>query len=320
MNKKISRLMGPGSQFFFFVLICFAVVAASFDLVIGVIEGVIIAVLAVYAHRNAVSRKANILKYIESVTSNVDSATKDTMLNAPLPMVIFHPETGGIVWCNEGFQEISGRSEQLFDSRIGDVVPRFSARWLLECRHEAPELMEMRGRLYRVYGNLTQQAGGDGREQGLLATMYWIDVTDSEEIARKYRASRLNVAIIMMDNYEELTKGTTDVARSAMRARIDRKINDWTASCHGLLRKYERDRYLFVFEEQYYEKLAAEQFSLLNSVHEVVSTEGVPATLSIGVGRGDATLEELFHNATLSIDMALSRGGDQAVVRTDMNF
>ena len=64
MNKKISRLMGPGSQFFFFVLICFAVVAASFDLVIGVIEGVIIAVLAVYAHRNAVSRKANILKYI----------------------------------------------------------------------------------------------------------------------------------------------------------------------------------------------------------------------------------------------------------------
>ena len=317
MNKKISRLMGPGSQFFFFVLICFAVVAASFDLVIGVIEGVIIAVLAVYAHRNAVSRKANILKYIESVTSNVDSATKDTMLNAPLPMVIFHPETGGIVWCNEGFQEISGRSEQLFDSRIGDVVPRFSARWLLECRHEAPELMEMRGRLYRVYGNLTQQAG---REQGLLATMYWIDVTDSEEIARKYRASRLNVAIIMMDNYEELTKGTTDVARSAMRARIDRKINDWTASCHGLLRKYERDRYLFVFEEQYYEKLAAEQFSLLNSVHEVVSTEGVPATLSIGVGRGDATLEELFHNATLSIDMALSRGGDQAVVRTDMNF
>ena len=78
------------------MLICFAVVAASFDLVIGVIEGVIIAVLAVYAHRNAVSRKANILKYIESVTSNVDSATKDTMLNAPLPMVIFHPETGAL--------------------------------------------------------------------------------------------------------------------------------------------------------------------------------------------------------------------------------
>ena len=320
MNKKISQLLGPGLPFYFFVLICFAVVSASFDLTIGAIEGVIIVVLAIYSHRNTLSRKSNILKYIESVTSNVDSATKDTMLNAPLPMIIFRPETGEIVWCNEGFQEISGRAEQLFDSRIGDVVPNFSARWLLECKQEAPELIEMLGRKYRVYGNLTQQAADQGRDQGLLATMYWIDVTDSEETVRKYQASRPNVAIIMMDNYDDLTKGVTDVTRSAMRARIDRKINDWAAECHGLLRKYERDRYLFVFEDQYYEKLAGSKFSILDSVHEVVSADGVPTTLSIGVGRGAETFEELFHNATLSIDMALSRGGDQAVVRTDMNF
>ena len=320
VNKKISRLLGPGLPFYFFVLICFAVVSASFDLAIGAIEGVIIVVLAIYSRHSSRSRKSNILKYIESVTSNVDSATKDTMLNAPLPMIIFRPETGEIVWCNDGFQEISGRTEQLFDSRIGDVVPNFSARWLLECKQEAPELIEMRGREYRVYGNLTQQAADQGRDQGLLATMYWIDVTDSEEAVRKYKASRPNVAIIMMDNYDELTKGLTDVTRSAMRARIDRKINDWAAECHGLLRKYERDRYLFVFEEQYYEKLAGSKFSILDSVHEVVSADGVPTTLSIGVGRGAETFEELFHNATLSIDMALYRGGDQAVVRTDMNF
>ena len=320
MNKKISQLLGPGLPFYFFVLICFAVVSASFDLTIGAIEGVIIVVLAIYSRRNTLNRKSNILKYIESVTSNVDSATKDTMLNAPLPMIIFRPETGEIVWCNDGFQEISGRAEQLFDSRIGDVVPNFSARWLLECKHEAPELIKMCGREYRVYGNLTQQAADHGHDQGLLATMYWIDVTDSEEAVRKYQASRPIVAIIMMDNYEELTKGMTDVTRSATRARIDRKINDWTAECHGLLRKYERDRYLFVFEEQYYEKLAGGKFAILDSVHEVITADGVPTTLSIGVGRGADTFEELFHNASLSIDMALSRGGDQAVVRTDMNF
>ena len=320
MNKKISRLLGPGFHFSFFVLICFAVVAASFDLTIGIIEGVIIVILALYSRRNTASRKANILKYIESVTSNVDSATKDTMLNAPMPMIIFRPETGEIVWCNDGFQEISGRKEQLFESRIGDVVPNFNSRWLLECRHEAPEHIEMQGRRYRVYGNLTHQAADQGGDQGLLATTYWVDVTDSEEALHKYRDSRPVVAIIMIDNYDDLTKGLTDVTRSAMRARIDRKINDWTAPCHGLLRRYERDRYLFVFEEQYYEKMAEEKFAILNSVHEVVSTDGVPTTLSIGMGRGAGTMEELMHNATLSIDMALSRGGDQAVVRTDMNF
>ncbi len=166
MNKKISQLLGPGLPFYFFVLICFAIVSASFDLTIGVIEGVIIVVLAFYSRRNTACRKSDILKYIESVTSNVDSATKDTMLNAPLPMIIFRPETGEIVWCNEGFQEISGHAEQLFDSRIGDVVPNFSARWLLECKSEAPELIEMRGREYRVCGNLTEQTADQGARTG----------------------------------------------------------------------------------------------------------------------------------------------------------
>lgn len=320
MNKKISRLLGFGFPFYFFVMICFAVVAASFDPVIGAIEAVIIVILALYSRRNTASRKANILKYIENVTSNVDSATKDTMLNAPMPMMIFRPDTGLIIWCNDSFQEICGSEEQLFDSRVGDVVPGFSARWLLECKHEAPELIEMNGRKYKLYGNLTHQTAGQGRDGAAIATAYWIDVTEGDRAIHDYAASRPNVAIIMMDNYEDLTKGINDVTRSAMRARIDRKINDWTAECHGLLRKYERDRYLFVFEEQYYEKLAAGKFAILDSVHEVVNNDGVPTTLSIGIGRGADTFEELFHSASLSIDMALSRGGDQAVVRTGVDF
>ncbi len=320
MNKKISRLLAVGLPFYFFVLICFAIVSASFHLTIGIIEGVIIVALAIYSHHNTAARKRSILKYIENLTSNVDSATKDTMLNAPMPMIIFHPETGGIVWCNEGFQEICGRAEQLFESRMTDIVSNFNSRWILENKHESPELYVLQGKKYRVYGNLTQQTGDHGEEQGLLATLYWIDVTEVEDIVERYTASRPNIAIIMLDNYEEITKGVTDVARSAMRARIDRKLNDWTAKCHGLLRRYERDRYLFIFEDQYYDKMASEKFSVLDSVHEVVSADGVPTTLSIGIGRGADTFEELFRDATLSIDMALSRGGDQTVVRKDASF
>ena len=316
MNKKISRLLGAGRAFYFFVLLCFAAVSLSFDLVIGVIELIIIGALAVYMHRNDIGQREKILHYIENVTSNVDSATKDAMLNAPMPMVIFRPDTGAIVWCNEGFREISGCEEQLFEKKIEEVAPDFNVRWVAECKQESPELAHLKGRTFRVYGNLTQQSS----DQATLATMYWIDVTEGEAAISNYKASRLNVAIIMLDNYEEVTKGLTDVARSAMRARIDRKINDWAAECHGLLRRYERDRYLFVFEDQYYEKLAGNKFSLLESAREVVNAEGAPTTLSIGVGRGSETLEELFHFATLSIDMALSRGGDQAVVRTDGNF
>lgn len=317
MNKKISRVLRSGLAFYFFVLVCFAVVTVSFHRTIGIIECVIIAALAVYAHFNTDGRKSALLKYIENITINVDSATKETVLNAPLPMCIFRPDTGEIIWCSEGFREITGREDQVFDGRIDEIAPDFDTGWLMDGAREAPELLRVRGRRYRVYGNLTRSEADTG---GFLATMYWLDVTDGEDAVERCRDSRPVVAIVVLDNYEDLIKGVTDVARSAIRVNIERKINDWASGVGGLLRRYERDRYLFVFEERHYAKLSAGDFAILNEVHSVVSSDGVPATLSIGVGRGAESFEELFHSAALSIDMALSRGGDQAVVRKDMNF
>jgi c-di-AMP phosphodiesterase-like protein len=318
MNKKISRLLEPGLQFYFFVMVCFAVAAAFYDIRVAAAEGCIIVAIYIYFHRSSVSRRKSILRYIESVTYNVDSATKDTMLNSPLPMVIFRPETQEIIWGNESFMSLSGQSEHIFDMKIGEVVPRFTPRWLLESKRECPEPVELNGRRFRVYGNLTHTE--DDAARGLLATTYWIDVTDSDEAVRKYSATRPVVAIIMMDNYEELMKNNTDAQKSQLLSSIDAKISEWTSSSHGLLRKYDRDRYLFVFEDQFYDKFVEEKFSLLDSVHDILGSDGSPVTLSIGVGKDADTFEDLFRSASLSIDMALSRGGDQAVVRNQLNF
>ena len=318
MNKKISRLLEPGLQFYFFVMACFAVAAAFYDIRVAAAEGCIIVAIYIYFHRSNVSRRKSILRYIESVTYNVDSATKDTMLNSPLPMVIFRPETQEIIWGNESFLSIAGQSDHIFDMKIGDVVPRFTPRWLLESKRECPEPVELNGRRFRVYGNLTHTDAAAAR--GLLATTYWIDVTESDEAIRKYSATRPVVAIIIMDSYEELMKNNTDAQKSQLLSSIDSKVGEWAASAHGLLRKYDRDRYLFVFEDQFYDRFVEDKFSLLDSVHEFSGSDGSPVTLSIGIGKDADTFEGLFHSASLSIDMALSRGGDQAVVRNQLNF
>ncbi|MEA4814380.1 MAG: DHH family phosphoesterase [Oscillospiraceae bacterium] len=318
MNKKISRLLEPGLQFYFFVMACFAVAAAFYDIRVAAAEGCIIVAIYIYFHRSSVSRRKSILRYIESVTYNVDSATKDTMLNSPLPMVIFRPETQEIIWGNESFLSIAGQSDHIFDMKIGEVVPRFTPRWLLESKRECPEPVELNGRRFRVYGNLTHTE--DSAARGLLATTYWIDVTESDEAIRKYSATRPVVAIIIMDSYEELMKNNTDAQKSQLLSSIDSKVGEWAASAHGLLRKYDRDRYLFVFEDQFYDRFVEDKFSLLDSVHEFSGSDGSPVTLSIGIGKDDDTFEALFHSASLSIDMALSRGGDQAVVRNQLNF
>ena len=128
------------------------------------------------------------------------------------------------------------------------------------------------------------------------------------------------MAILMVDNYEELMKGIPDNARSALRSEIDQRLDQWAAPAQGLFCRYDRDRYLFLFEEHFLAQFQEGKFSVLDAVHEVVSPNGLPATVSIGIGRDADTLEELFQYASLSVEMALSRGGDQAVIKNKFNF
>lgn len=147
-----------------------------------------------------------------------------------------------------------------------------------------------------------------------------MDVTDFAQVRDIYYSTRPVVGILTVDNYEELMKGATDSARSAMRSGIDERLAQWVAPAQGLFCRYERDRYLFVFEERFLAQFQEGKFSILETVREVVSPSGIQATLSIGIGKDADTLAELFQYAALSVEMALSRGGDQVVVKNKFNF
>ena len=119
---------------------------------------------------------------------------------------------------------------------------------------------------------------------------------------------------------KELTMNLSESAISTMNAEINDAITKWTENFHGLLRKLERNRYLFVFEKRYLEEAAKDKFSLLEDIHEVTNPTGLPASISFGLGVDGATFEESYNFAALSIEMALSRGGDQAVIKDRLNF
>jgi c-di-AMP phosphodiesterase-like protein len=126
--------------------------------------------------------------------------------------------------------------------------------------------------------------------------------------------------VLLLDNYEDLMKNIDENARSAMLTEISKRLRQWTADTQGLLCRYDRDHYLFIFEERFLSVLQEGNFSILDAVHEVQSPSGIPATLSIGIGKDAPSLEELFQYASLSIEMALTRGGDQAVIKNRFNF
>lgn len=226
-NRKISQLLQPSFQLYFVCLILFTIVSGFFSLPVAAVEAVCVILLAFYNRENIRRRRKEVNKYIESVTGNMDSATKDTMVNAPLPMVIFRPESDDIIWTNDRFLQLAGEREHLFDAKLSSVIPDFDARWLMEGKNECPTEVEFGDRRFLVFGNLVRTSGKGG---GFLATTYWVDVTEFAAIRDQYQASRPVAAVLLLDNYEDLMmKNMSDNERSAILAEIDTRLDNWLA-------------------------------------------------------------------------------------------
>ena len=318
-HNKLSRLLEPNLKLYFFCMVVFSLVAIPISVPLALVEGIATAGLYLYFSRGNKKRRQRVLQYIDSVTGSVDTASKSTLINSPLPIMVFRPDTGEVIWSNENFLQLAGVREHLFEMRVDDAVPEFPVQWLLEGKQECPNRVFMNNRRFRVYGSLVR-AKGRGGEQNLVATTYWVDTTEADDLKETYTATRPVLAILMLDNYEDLMKACADTQRSAVLAQVDEKLSSWASTGTGVLLKTERDRYLFIFEEQYYQHFVEENFSVLDAIREIKVGEGTHPTLSIGIGKDVGGFPELYKNATLSLEMALSRGGDQAVVRNKVDF
>ncbi|MEY8318975.1 DHH family phosphoesterase [Oscillospiraceae bacterium 50-58] len=317
MNRKINKLLQPSFRLYFACLILFALLSASFSWQLALVELGLVVCLALYSRQASVRRRRELNRYLDSYTGNVDSATKDTMINSPLPMVLFRPESDDIIWTNERFLRLSDQREHLYDAKLSALIPDFDPRWLMEGKSQCPTEVSYSGRRFLVFGHLVRTGGRGG---GFLATTYWVDVTELCLIRDQYQDTRPVAAVLLLDNYEDLLKNLSENERSTIMAEIDNRIEKWVAGTGGILRRYQRERYLFLFEQRYLPKFVESKFDILDAIHQVVNPSGMNASLSIGVGTDGDHFRELLDFANLSIDMALSRGGDQAVIRNKFTF
>jgi len=318
MSQKIAKLLAPRFGLYFLIMIIFAGVSAVLGHTdVALAELIVVGLLFVVYFAIISRRRKAASSYLDQVLTTLDDATRDSTFNSPLPVVMFYPDTDDVVWSNERFLRMRGSQEGVFDTKMADLCPGFSTRWLLEGKTECPEEVTLDGRRYQVFGTVSRASV---EENGVLATTYWLDVTDFANTRDRFKATRPVVAILLLDNYEDSIKGLEDTVRTALISEINQRFARWVSESNGILCKLDRDRYLFLFEEQFLAKYKAEKFSVLDSIRAIESPSGIPITLSIGIGVDGETPAELFRFATLSADMALSRGGDQAVVKNRFSF
>ena len=219
-NKRISKLVDPSFRLYFVVGFLFAAVTLRVSIPLAICEAAAMAFLLWYFRHTAQKRREGIRQYIDDVTDDMTTADKASMLSAPFAMMVFRPDTREILWSNDSFLQLTGVQEDIFDNRIDEVLPDFPTHWLLEGKSECPETVMLGGRHFRVFGNLSHPASRRGG-QSLLATTYWTDVTEQDSLREENESRRPIVAVIYIDNYEELMKAGSEASRSAVLAAID---------------------------------------------------------------------------------------------------
>lgn len=252
--------------------------------------------------------------YIENLDFCLNDNSRGAIFNYPAPLVITDM-AGRITWYNENFRNAVGESE-LFGKEIKALIPKIKISEFADAEDAVNINISLGENSYEVWGNkaCSKSGGGD------MLVIYFIDKTEESRAIRLREEERIIECVVIIDNYDEVLKETPDTNHSALLGEIEQKINAWIALGGGISRKYEKDKLIVFFSNKNFEKLLENRFSVLDDVRSINHENKIPVTLSIGVGRAGSDVAENDRFARLAIDMALGRGGDQAVIRDSTNF
>ena len=301
MNKHVAKLLQPGVFWYCLIMLAFAAAAALFDqyyLAVG--ELVVTVIVMVVSRLLSVRRRNALMRYVQSAT---DAEGISVHAGSPFPMAVIRLPEGEIIWGNDGFYAITGLSDSTQYQTLDAVVPGFTTGWLREGRSELPGDQLIGARRYRIYGNYVRSE--DDETTVRLATIFFVDMTEMFNVRDEFLRTRPITAVILIDNYDELMSNLPDSTISKLDAQINEAVSGWVTGLHALCRKMERNRYLLLFESKDLSRLQEGKFSILDAIRAVVNPAGVNATISFAI---------------LGTEMALSRGGDQAVIKDRYNF
>ena len=261
--------------------------------------------------------KKSFADFVNMITSQKEGMSSDAISKFPLPMAVLQIN-GQISWYNDLFAEMLG-SNDLYNIIISDVMPELKWSEILKSTNGIYTYAGYKGHRYNVVGDIIKNNTSTDDKPDFTVLLYFIDKTEIEELRKRYENEKTDIAIVNIDNYDEIFQKMDDSDSQQTMAKINKYINAWVSESKGVMKKTERDRYIVMFEHQYLKEYINRKFDVLEKVRSLGDALKVPVTISIGVGVGGTVLEnEAFARA--AIDMALGRGGDQAAVKDESQY
>lgn len=265
-----------------------------------------------FTYKKHKKMKDRVIKQINSLMNKLN--TDETILNFPIPATIVTNQ-GNILWNNEGLDNVFKgiNKEKYIENIIREMNEEFDENFATIDKE-----ISIHDKHYRLLGNLVNLRKKGVKESVMM--LYFIDRTDYYRLYKLYEDNKDCVGLIIIDNYDELMQGMIDTDKPQVLAVVERQLREWFAFTGGVFSKMDRNRFLVVFEKKFLKAFTDSKFEILDSIKEITYSNKIPVTLSIGIISEDTTKAEMFQNALAAIDVALGRGGDQAVIRKNGEY
>lgn len=262
-------------------------------------------------------RKGELSSYINELTFSVDSAAKNTLINSPFPLIILET-TGNVLWRSSTFNKEFANVG--INAYIDDLAKEIKAE-IQNNNFKVDKKVNIDNKIYHVIGEFIKMKKKDRKKENkYIITLYFIDITKEIDLTNEYNNAKTCVGIVMLDNYEEIIQRIAEESKPQVIAAIEKKLYEWASAAGGLIIKKERDTYVFVIEQKYLEELENNKFTILDEMKEIETDEGMPITLTIAISNEGESNYEKYESALVAIDIALGRGGDQAVIRQEGKY
>lgn len=310
MDSKF-KIFFPNSMVYMIIIAALVTSTFFYNIIIGIIGLFVFAYLVIYNLRTKNRRKDEWDRFIDDISANLDVAGRNTLSNIPLPLVIVNNE-GLMLWSNQAFSELV--SQKVYGSNINMIIKEFDPQKIIEKNINNFEKVAIEDYIFNVIVS-SVEFGNEKQNDKYVHLLYFIEKTDYYTLAEMYNDRKTIVMLVEMDNYDEVIKSTEEANRPVLAAEVDKRINIFATEVEGFIRKYDPNKYIVVFGNEHLNDLIEKKFELLDRVREIDVGNKISVTLSIGLGKNGESLSVIHQYAIAAKDLALGRGGDQAIIK-----
>ncbi len=325
-NKRAFEIINSKTKIYLIIIAILLIVICLYEIAFVMPAVILFGLICFYAIWTNNKRKAEISEHIQELTITVDSAAKNTLINSPFPLIIMETN-GNIIWKSSKFVsefenvDIETKLNELIQEIKIDIQEKINDKdknRIKDRSIQKEELIEDKN--YKIIGEYVKSKQNSKTGQEYMVLLYFIDNTEYVKAVKKYNDSQTCIGIIMIDNYEEMFQRISNEERPEIVAKIEKNIYDWALESKGVVIKSERDTFVYIFEQRYLEKVKENKFQILDTVKEIKLGGGLQITLSISISAEGSTEYEKYKSALSGMDIALGRGGDQAVIRENEKY